>query len=213
MIDVSKTIAPKSDQLNSDDLIGGPRTIKITEVVKHDSDQQPIDLHFEGDNGKPYKPGLSMRRVLVQVWGNDGKNYIGRSMTIYRDDTVTFGGLDVGGIRISHMSDMPKGKPVTLVLTASNKSKKPFRILPLAVAPTELEYSITMPDGAVHVCPLARWFKGFEKGCKEAKDIDAFVAANIEAVTAINAAHPEAEARMNGIIQIAKDARNPINAG
>ena len=28
MIDVSKTIQPKSDQLNADDLVGGAKTIK-----------------------------------------------------------------------------------------------------------------------------------------------------------------------------------------
>ena len=32
MIDVSKTIEPKSDQMNADDLIVGSRTIKITGV-------------------------------------------------------------------------------------------------------------------------------------------------------------------------------------
>jgi hypothetical protein len=34
MLDLSDTIAPKSDQLNADDLIGGPRTITITGIKK-----------------------------------------------------------------------------------------------------------------------------------------------------------------------------------
>ena len=64
-IDVSKTIAPKSDQLNADDLLGGARTIKITKITKAESPEQPINIFFEGDEGKPYKPCKSMRRVLV----------------------------------------------------------------------------------------------------------------------------------------------------
>jgi len=32
MIDLSKTIEAKSDQLNADDLLGGPRILKITGI-------------------------------------------------------------------------------------------------------------------------------------------------------------------------------------
>ena len=131
-IDVSKTIAPKSDQLNADDLIGGARTIKITKITKAESPEQPINIFFEGDEGKPYKPCKSMRRVLVQLWGKDGQEYVGRSLTIYRDNSVRFGGVDVGGIRISHMSHIDK--PVTLALTASKTNRKPFTVQPLKVA-------------------------------------------------------------------------------
>ena len=34
MIDMSETIKPKSNQLNADDLMAGPMTIKITDVQK-----------------------------------------------------------------------------------------------------------------------------------------------------------------------------------
>lgn len=130
MTDVSKTIAPKSDQLNSDDLLATNRTIKITKVSLLSDADQPIAINFEGDNGKPYKPCKGMRRVLVNVWGRDGNQYIGRSMTIYRDDKVMFGGVNVGGIRISHMSHIDK--EVTMALTASRTSRKPFTVKPLA---------------------------------------------------------------------------------
>ncbi|MFK5600209.1 hypothetical protein ACFZ8E_24900 [Methylobacterium sp. HMF5984] len=129
MTDLSRTIAPKSDQMNADDLIGGPRTITVTKVSQTNSPEQPIAVFFEGDNGKPYKPGLSMRRVLVRVWGNDGNAYAGRRMTLYRDDKVRFGGVDVGGIRISHMSDIDA--TITMALTDKKGSRKPHRIDPL----------------------------------------------------------------------------------
>ena len=130
MIDMLSTIIPKSDQLNADDLIGGVhKIIRITGVSRCKEPEQPIAINFDGDNGKPYKPGKSMRRVLVNVWGPDGQAYIGRSMELYRDDTVKFGGMDVGGIRISRMSDITK--PITMALTATKASRKPFTVRPL----------------------------------------------------------------------------------
>src|SRR5690348_5899593 len=108
---MSAFCAPKSDQLNSDDLISGPRTITITRVSANEgSPEQPISISFEGDDQKPYKPCKSMRRVMVHIWGPDASQYVGRSMTIYRDPKVQFGGMAVGGIRISHMTDIPPEK-------------------------------------------------------------------------------------------------------
>lgn len=129
MVDVSKTVSPKSDQLNSDDLIGGSITIKISKVSGKSEPSQPIAINFDGDNGKPYLPCKIMRRVLVQIWGNDGNGYVGKSMTLYRDPEVIFGGIKVGGIRISHMSDM--SEKVTMALTMSKANKKPFTVQPL----------------------------------------------------------------------------------
>lgn len=129
MADLSQTIAPKSDQLNADDLIGKTLTIRVTKVTRSDTPDQPISIFFEGDNGKPYKPCKSMRRVMVQLWGSNGTSYVGRRMTLYRDEKVKFGGIEVGGIRISHMSDIKE--KVTLALTASKANRRPFTVLPL----------------------------------------------------------------------------------
>lgn len=126
--DLSQTILAKSDQLNSDDLMGRTITIKITKVDVAVS-EQPVAINYEGDNGKPWRPGKSMRRVLSYIWGTDGKVYVGRQLTLYRDPNVKFGGLEVGGIRISHMSHIDK--PVTMALTASKANKKPFTVKPL----------------------------------------------------------------------------------
>ena len=131
MTDLRKTIIPKSDQLNADDLIGQTMTIRVTKVSLLTEADQPIAINFEGDNGKPFKPCKSMRRVMVTVWGPDGNAYIGRSMTLYRDEKVMFGGLAVGGIRISHMTDIDA--PVTMALTATRANKKPYTVKPLKV--------------------------------------------------------------------------------
>ena len=125
-MDISKTIEPKSDQLNADDLIGGTKTIKIRDVKAIDAESQPVSIYFEGDNNKPYKPSKGMRRVLVAIWGSDAKAFIGRSLTLYRDDKVKFGGLEVGGIRISHASHIDK--PVRVLETVSRGKRTPITI-------------------------------------------------------------------------------------
>ncbi len=133
MTDLSDTIVPKSDQLNADDLLAGPRTITIAKVSRCAEADQPIAVNFDGDGGKPYKPCKSMRRVMVAVWGPDASQYPGRRLTLYRDPSVTWGGMEVGGIRISHMSHID-GK-VVLALTATKKARKPYTVLPLPDLP------------------------------------------------------------------------------
>lgn len=130
MIDLRGTIKPKSDQINADDLIGGPVTIRITGVSVAEG-EQPVSISFDGDGGKPFKPGKSMRRVLVNLWGPDGETYVGRSLTIYRDEQVIYGGVEVGGIRISHMSHLQR--ETTMALTATKAKRKPFTVRPLVV--------------------------------------------------------------------------------
>lgn len=168
-MDLGTTIEPNSSQLNADDLILGPMTIRINSVKGSATPQQPIDLCFDGDHGKPYKPCKSMRRVLVNVWGRDGTAYIGRSLTLYRDEKVRFGGVDVGGIRISHMSGITE--PVTLALTASKTSRKPFTVRPLTAEPN------TPTDPAVKAAgdeaakggveSYKTWLAGLEPDVKE----------------------------------------------
>ena len=41
---------------------------------------QPIHISFEGDNNKPYKPSKGMRRVLVQLFGDESDNFIGKKL-------------------------------------------------------------------------------------------------------------------------------------
>lgn len=126
-MDLNSTIIPKSDQLNSDDLISGPRTITITRVAASpDSPEQPVSIYFEGDGGKPFKPCKSMRRVLVAAWGPDASTFVGRSMTLYRDPKVRFGGLEVGGTRISHMTHIERD--MVLALTETRAKRTPFQV-------------------------------------------------------------------------------------
>ena len=134
MIDLSKTITPKSDQLNADDLIAGDRVITIREVRIVRDINQPVAIFYDGDEGKPYKPCKSMRRVLVMLWGPDGQTYIGRSLCLFRDKTVNFGGVEVGGIRISKMSHITSEQKLSLTVSKSKKSI--VTITPLVIKET-----------------------------------------------------------------------------
>lgn len=132
-VDMTQFIAPKSDQLNADDLIGGPRTITVTRVTGNEGNaEQPVNVFFDGDDGKPFRPCKSMRRVMVKLWGADASKYAGRSMTIFRDPKVKWGGMEVGGIRISHMTGIDK--PETMALTETRSARKPYTVQPLKVA-------------------------------------------------------------------------------
>ena len=134
MVDMSQFIAAKSDQLNADDLMDSPQTITVTKVTASpDAAEQPVSIHYEGGEGRPWKPCKTMRRILVSVWGKDASKYVGRSMTLYRDPKVAFGGLQVGGIRVSHMSHIDQEKTVALLVTRGRKA--PFTIKPLKGAP------------------------------------------------------------------------------
>lgn len=128
MNDMSSVIVPKSDQINADDFIAGPQTITIRDVQIRGGQEQPVSIYFEGSD-KAFRPCKSMSRVLVQAWGPDAKVYVGRSLTLYRDPTVKWGGLEVGGIRISHMSDI--GGKLLMQLTATKGQRKPHVVMPL----------------------------------------------------------------------------------
>lgn len=136
-MDISKTIEPKSDQLNADDLIGGAKTIRIRDVKATDSDVQPVSIYFDGDNNKPYKPSKGMRRVLVALWGANAKDYIGRYLTLYRDEKVKFGGIEVGGIRISHASHI--NEPTRVLETVGRGKRRPITIEVLKTPKKELK--------------------------------------------------------------------------
>ncbi len=136
MSDMSSVIEPKVDQLTADHLLGGPRTLRITDVAIRPGTEQPVTISYADDNGLPWRPCKSMSRVLVKAWGPDANTYKGRCVTVYRDDKVKWGGLEVGGIRISHLTHIERD--LVLALTEKKGSKKPFIVKPLKIdAPAE----------------------------------------------------------------------------
>lgn len=115
-MDITDTLAPKSDQMDAVDLLGGPMTFTIVEVTKGSSDEQPIQVRL-AEFARPWRPSKGMRRVLAACWTPHANEWTGRRLTLFCDPTVRFGGAEVGGIRISHMSDLPGPKKVPLLIT------------------------------------------------------------------------------------------------
>lgn len=217
-MDLNSTIIPKSDQLNSDDLISGPRTITITRVAASpDSPEQPVSIYFEGDGGKPFKPCKSMRRVLVAAWGPDASTFVGRSLTLYRDPKVKFGGLEVGGTRISHMTHIERD--MVLALTETRAKRTPFQVRKLvepqkpaapAVEPdrklvaearafatggTE-EFRAWWKDNPQHRAALSSVLGDLQEVCRQADTIKAEAAADPFGAPALPAGYdPDAIAR------------------
>lgn len=130
-MDISQTVEPRSDQMNFDDFAGGPKVVTVTEV-KSGTPDQPVEVHLAEFPGRPFKPSKSMRRVLVSVWGPEAAAYAGRSLQLYGDPRVKFGGQEVGGIRISHMSHIDA--PKTVSLTVSRGKRAPHVVHPLSLA-------------------------------------------------------------------------------
>lgn len=126
-MDLTDTIQANSDQLDAIDLIAGPRTFTITEISKGNA-EQPVNLHL-AEFPRVWRPGKSMRRVLVACWGKDASAYVGRRVTLYCDPTVKFGGEAVGGTRISHLSHLDR--PKTMPLPVTRGKSVTFKVQPL----------------------------------------------------------------------------------
>lgn len=122
--DLSDTIIAKSDQLNADDLIND-KMITVTNVSRGNVDN-PVIVHYQNDDGRPFKPCKTVRRILIAAWGSDGNEWIGKQAVLFCDPTVVYGGKEVGGIRIRALSDI--AKPLIVKLSVTRGKKKEHRI-------------------------------------------------------------------------------------
>lgn len=130
-MDMNDTIVPKSDQLNADEFMPpgpeGARDFTITEVRITDS-EQPVWIYLQ-EHAQPWKPALTVRRLLVLGWGPDQTTYIGRRVRLFNDPTIKWAGKAVGGIRMSHMSHIRK--KITASLSETKGKRVPHVIEPL----------------------------------------------------------------------------------
>ena len=131
-MDISETLAANSAQQNYDEYLAGPKTVTVAEV-KQGTAEQPVNVELVEFPGKPFKPAKSVRRVLAAAWGTDASQWTGRRLTIYGDPSVRYGGKEVGGLRVSHVSHIDK--PITVALTVTRGKRAPFTVQPLPDAP------------------------------------------------------------------------------
>jgi hypothetical protein len=76
---------------------------------------------------------------LVAAWGPDSSQYAGKSLTLYRDPKVKWGGMEIGGIRVSHMSHIDR--EMLLQLTATKGKRAPHVVKPLEAPPATFSRS------------------------------------------------------------------------
>lgn len=129
-ITLRDTIRPKSDQLNADDLVGTERMIQVERVDIINDPQQPVHIYYVGGDGRPFKPCLTVRRILIALWGDNQNDWLGQFMNLYVDPTVSFGNQkNIGGIRVNAVSHIPSA--ATLKLTVRRGAKKEYVIQPI----------------------------------------------------------------------------------
>ena len=142
------TIIPKSDQLNYDDLVAGTLTVRVVGLAAGSAEQPVIVRIEESATGKPlrdFKPCKTMRRVLIAAWGDKGKAWIGKEMTLYGDGKVRFGGDEVGGIRIAAMSGIAETLRLKLTTTRSKRQEYVVKVLAPTAKPGQAAKVETEP--------------------------------------------------------------------
>lgn len=159
-MDLSDTITPKSDQIDATDLqMSGPMTFTIEKVSKG-NDEQPVSIKLT-EFPRVWRPGKSMRRVLVACWGADASQYIGRRVRLYCDPNVRFGGQEVGGTRVSHLSHIDK--PQKVVLLVSRGKSEIFVVQPLVETPPpaseQVDWDAELAAAAGDVAALKALYK------------------------------------------------------
>lgn len=161
-MDLSKTIIAKSDQLNADDLLTGPRTFTVVEV-RPGSEEQPVSIVLaEWPRNRPFKPSKTVQRILAYCWGAETDDWPKDArMTLFRDEKVKWAGEEIGGIRVSHLSHIKGEQKVALQESKHKKSLHTIRPLPdaPAAAPTPEPLTDAMIACSTDVDQLGNWWK------------------------------------------------------
>lgn len=131
------TAEPRSDQWNADDFVSGPRVFTIKGVSKSKAEAK-YDIELVEGEGRVWRPPLTMLRLLIAAWGDESPSWTGKRVMLHLDPTVRFGSDTVGGIRISHLSDIGD-KPLTVALSVSRGRRQKLTVQPLKAAPAEPE--------------------------------------------------------------------------
>lgn len=153
-VDIRAATKPKSDQLNYETFLTGPQTFTVSKVTPGDRDH-PVFIHMNECPATPYKPSKGMLKCIAQPdgWGDKSSQWVGKSITLYGDPTVIYGGVEVGGIKVAALSDI-NGDYETLI-SARRGVRKPHLIKKIV---------IQMYDEQKFVANLPAWLKLISDG-------------------------------------------------
>jgi len=121
------TAEPRSDQINADDLVGGPRIVTVS-GVRPGTAEQKYDILLENET-RVWRPPLTVLRLLIAAWGDEASAWTGRRAELYRDASVKFGSDAVSGIRVSRLSHLDK--PLNIALTSTRGKRTKHHVDPL----------------------------------------------------------------------------------
>lgn len=184
-IDISPFLEAKSDQITADDLIAGPRSFRV-ERVEAPGGEQPVLIHMEGHEGRPFKPCKGMRRLLAQLWGPDAAKWIGRSVTLFRDPDVRFGADQTGGVRVAAVSHIEESRKVPV--RVSRGKAKTYEVEPLrgAAAEPTVDKAAQWADDQVRAVAA----------CADADALDALTSKGAKAMGKLQSDRPELHSRI-----------------
>jgi hypothetical protein len=150
------TIEKKTDQLNYEDFLHGlTRIVTIVEVRRGTKEQQ-YDIVIAEDK-RYWRPAVTVLKMLVEAWGDDASQWVGRRAELYGDPDVEFGGKKVGGIRVSRLSHIDKRVSANLSVTRGQRRMHTVDPLPDApTPPTESAIACATDKGQ-----LGEWWKQF----------------------------------------------------
>jgi hypothetical protein len=196
-LDISDTLAPKSDQLDAVDLIGNPRTFTVAGVSRGNA-EQPVQIKLE-EFPRVWRPGVSMRRVLAFCWGTDASSWVGRRVRLYCDERVMFGNDVVGGTRISHLSHIDKPRSVPLLVKRGKSAT--FKVEPLPdetpadrVSALRAEWKSADPDRRkVIEAEVAALSQPPVSGAEDAPDVAASVSEQLSTSAPESPTDPDAD--------------------
>ena len=119
-MNIREFITIKSDRMNYEDFITGPQSFTIERLgKKNDQGNDRLLIFMKGRPDTPFWVPKGMAKCLANPsgWGNAPfSEWIGRSMTLFGEPTVVYGGKELGGVRISHIShiDAPYTTKISL---------------------------------------------------------------------------------------------------
>lgn len=144
MVDVTKALEPRSDQLNADDALAGPITIHVTGGGI--SSEGGLIITTAEYPQRPWHVSKGMGRFIAAIWGPESDKWIGGALTLYRDPEVKYAGQAVGGLRIAAMTGLDK--PFTGPLRLTRGKSTPFTIQPL----TDTDTASQLTDAQISEC-------------------------------------------------------------
>lgn len=183
MPDITDTLKADSTQLNAIDFAPGTsRTYTVDSVrVTPGTKDRPVNIRLAEDpDGREYRPSKGMRRILAACWGPDSDTWVGKRFTVYADPSVRYAGKQIGGLKVSHVSDIKAAKK--LPLRESESVTTLHTVEPLIESPTPEPLSVIIPKAVA-------WFggQGVAQSVLEAhvgRPVSEWDAANLDALTA-----------------------------